>query len=158
MKSPLAILSALLLLVGPVQAQWPPSLSVNLGAAFPRDTLALETTMRISCSTTHTGMCLDGTIGFDWGRPYTAVYDLLDLDGGFSAAFGTERRTSILVRVGGSSWIMNDKTDKTGYNAGIACRHLVRQRKTWRADFNWRRFRGFTWPSVTVGIEWNSPY
>jgi hypothetical protein len=142
----------------PVQAQSSPSLSVNVGAPFPRDSAVLENTLRISCSTTHTGVCLDGNFGFDWGAGNTGYYYLGDVDVGFSAALGNKRRTSIVLRAGGSGWQRgNEKTGKYGFNGGLAIRHLVRARKAWRLDLNWREFPGLTWPSVTVGLEWNSP-
>ena len=152
------LFSAMVAVIKPVQAQSSPSLSVNVGAPFPRDSAVLETTLRFSCSTTHTGVCLDGNIGFDWGAGNTAFYDIGDVDGGFSAALGTKRRTSVLLRAGASFWQRgNEKTGRSGFNGGVAIRHLVGTRKAWRVDFNWRRFPGFTWPSVTVGMEWNSP-
>ena len=164
MKSLATVLAILALSIEPAPAQWSPALSFNVRAAFPTGTGAVETTGRLSCSTGQDGVCLDGTIGFDWGGPSTGVYDLTDLDVGYSAAFGAQRRTSVVLRLGVSTWIHNDKTGAAGVNAGLAFRHQTRPRKAWRADVNWRRLSEhwrrspwFTWPSLTVGLEWGRP-
>src|SRR2546430_11003449 len=93
----------LTLFVARLQAQGSSS-GANLGFAFPKDTIALETTFRLACSIGHTGVCLDGALGFDWGRPFTAVYDLADLDMGLAVARGAHRPTALLLRGGGSLW------------------------------------------------------
>src|SRR5205085_12267501 len=62
-----------------LQAQGSSS-GANLGVAFPKDTIALETTFRLPCGIRHSGLCLDGALGFDWGRPFPAVYGLAALD------------------------------------------------------------------------------
>ena len=142
----------LTLFVARLQAQGSSS-GANLGVAFPKDTIALETTFRLACSIGHTGVCLDGALGFDWGRPFTAVYDLADLDIGLAVARGAERPTALLLRGGVSSWTRNDHTSEGGVNAGIAVRHLMRSGVGWRVDYNWRRFPQFMWPSLTFGLE-----
>src|SRR2546430_12856643 len=103
----------LTLFVARLQAQGSSS-GANLGVAFPKDTIALETTFRLACSIRHTGVCLDGALGFDWGRPFTAVYDLADLDIGLAVARGAERPTALLLRGGGNSWAMNEHTFQGG--------------------------------------------
>src|SRR5258708_12249282 len=65
----------LTLFVARLQAQGSSS-GANLGVAFPKDTIALETTFRLACSIGHTGVCLDAALGFAWGRPFTALYAL----------------------------------------------------------------------------------
>ena len=142
----------LTLFVVRLQAQGSSS-GANLGVAFPKDTIALETTFRLACSIGHTGVCLDGALGFDWGRPFTAVYDLADLDIGLAVARGAERPTALLLRGGVSSWTRNDHTSEGGVNAGIAVRHLMRSGVGWRVDYNWRHFPKFMWPSLTFGLE-----
>jgi len=136
--------------------------SVNLGVAFPVDTIALETTLRSTCSTYYSGACFDVAVGFDWGRPYTAVYDIIDADLGYSLA--VEHRASLAVRAGLSTWIRNDRTGALGLNGGIALRGLLRPTTALRADLNWRRFAlrwsqspWFKWPSLTIGLELETP-
>ena len=144
----------LTLFVARLQAQGSSS-GANLGVAFPKDTITLETTFRLASSIRHTGACLDGALGFDWGRPFTAVYDLADLDIGLAVARGAERPTALLLRGGVSSWTRNDRTSEGGVNAGIAVRHLMRSGVGWRVDYNWRRFPQFMWPSLTFGWEFD---
>ena len=138
------------------------SASLNLGVAFPVDTIALETTGRVTCSTYYSGTCFDVTFGFDWGRPHTAVYDVIDADLGYSLA--VEHRASLAVRAGISTWLRNDRRGAFGLNGGIALRGLIRPTTAVRADLNWRRFAlhwnqspWFKWPSLTVGLEWEMP-
>lgn len=128
--------------------------SVNLGVAFPVDTTSLETSFRLTCSTYYSGTCFDVTAGFDWGH---GVYDLIDADLGYSLA--VEHRASLAARAGLSTWTRNDQTFAFGLNWGIALRGLIRPTTALRADLNWRRFSGnhsswFTWPSLTIGLEW----
>src|SRR2546430_4014739 len=103
----------LTLFVARLQAQGS-SAGANLGVAFPKDTIALETTFRLACSIGHTGVCLDGALGFDWGRPFTAVYDLADLDIGLAVARGAHRPTALLLRGGGNSPAGSDPTSAGG--------------------------------------------
>src|SRR5258706_11966578 len=97
------------LFVARLQAQGSSS-GANLGVAFPKDTIALETTFRLACSIGHTGVCLEGALGFDWGRPFTAVYDLADLDIGLEVARRAEGPTALLLRGGGINSAQNDQS------------------------------------------------
>src|SRR2546430_10967323 len=109
----------LTLFVARLQAQGSSS-GANLGVAFPKDTIALETTFRLACSIGHTGVCLDGALGFDWGRPFTAVYDLADLDIGLAVARGAHRPTALLLRGGGKSRCRTHPTPRGGGHAAVA--------------------------------------
>ncbi|SRR5205823_2696885 len=158
----LVVIAAVVLPNAAANAQHWHASSVNLGVAFPVDTVALETTARYTCSTYYSGTCLDVTIGFDWGRPYTAVYDINDVDLAYSLAVA--HRASLAVRAGISTWIRNDREGALGLNGGIALRGLVQPTTALRADLNWRRFSlswnhspWFTWPSLTIGLECEMP-
>ena len=133
--------------------------AASIGVAFPADTTSLETIARGTCSTYYTGTCLDVAVGFDWGH---GVYDLIDADLGYSLAVA--HRASLAVRAGMSSWLHNDRTGALGVNGGIALRGLIRPTTALRADLNWRRFSlrwnhspWFTWPSLTIGLEVETP-
>src|SRR3989442_3560767 len=141
----------LTLFVARLQAQGSSS-GANLGVAFPKDTIALETTFRLACSIGHTGVCLDGAFGFDWGRPFTAVYDLADLDIGLAVARGAERPTALLLRGGGTSWTRNDHTSPGGVKSGIAGRHLMRSGLVWRGASHCGRFPPSRWPRRASGL------
>jgi len=161
-RARLVIIAAVVLPNAAAKAQNWHAGSVNLGVAFPVDTIALETTARFTCSTYYSGTCFDVTVGFDWGRPYTAVYDLIDADLGYSLA--VEHRASLALRAGISTWVRNDRTSAVGLNGGIALRDLIRPTTALRADLNWRRFAQdwyhspwFKWPSLTVGLECEMP-
>ena len=152
-------------LLGPTaEAQAGFAASVNVGPEFPTDTLALEITVRGGCGFYHSTTCLDVTGGVARGLNHAAVYDLLEGDVGYSIAFGAAPRTSLVLRVGISTWIRDDHTGALGVNSGIAFRGLIRPTVALRVDYTWRSFavqwpRGpwFTWPSLTVGLEKEMP-
>ncbi len=159
-RARLVIMAAVVLPNAAANAQNWHAASVNLGVAFPVDTIALETTGRFTCSTYYSGTCFDVSVGFDWGG--AGVYDVNDADLGYSLAVG--HRASVAVRAGISTWIRNDRDGALGLNSGIALRGLIRQTTALRADLNWRRFAldwnhspWFTWPSLTVGLESEMP-
>ncbi len=154
-RARLVIMTALVLPNAAASAQNWQAVSVNLGVAFPVDTIALETTLRFTCSMYYSGTCFDVAGGFDWGH---GVYDLIDADLGYSLA--VKHRVSLAVRAGISTWVHNDRTGALGLNGGIALRGLIRPTTALRADLNWRRFAlrwnhspWFKWPSLTIGLE-----
>jgi len=158
-RARLVIMAAVVLPNAAANAQNWHAASVNLGVAFPADTTSLETTMRFTCSPYYSGTCFDVAAGFDWGH---GVYDLIDADLGYSLA--VEHRASLTVRAGISTWIRNDREGALGLNGGIALRGLIRPTTALRADLNWRRFAlrwnhspWFTWPSLTIGLELETP-
>jgi len=81
MRSALALLTALVSLISPARAQSPLLNSglLNLGLAFPTATSKhIVLAFGGTCAATHTGVCADVEIGFEWVRPSKTLGDLPD--------------------------------------------------------------------------------
>ena len=150
----LALFSALVTLVSPARSQSPllDAGLINLGLAFPKGTSGhIVLAMGGTCATTHTGWCGDAEIGFE-GR--SGFINLANI--GYSLAFGPERSTSLFPRVGIAAVDTEEHVASSffvGYDAGVGIRHQFKSQLTASVDYTWRRFPGFVWPMVTVGLE-----
>jgi len=154
MKSVLAPLSALVLLTNPARAQSPLLNSgvLNLGLAFPASgTKHIVLAGGMTCATTHTGLCGDVEIGFEGKSGFINVANI-----GYSVAFGPNRTTSLVPRVGITAVLINEHVANSmfvGYDAAIGLRHELPSQLACRVDYTWRHYPGFVWPIVSVGLE-----
>jgi len=125
----------------------------TVGWARVADTSALQLGLRIWSGPFGTGAHFDGAAGFDFifGR-HSALYDVLDADLGYAMGFNADATTCLILRGGGSMWMLKDSAGGFGANLGVELRHLSKSGPQWIVDLNWRRFSGLTLPSVTVGL------
>jgi hypothetical protein len=126
--------------------------SVNLGIARRADTSALEITLGGWYGSPVNGPFLDFAAGADWVIGHGTPYDILDADLGFSIRLEPRGQTSLLLRAGGSWWGKNDRTNGFGGSGGFELRHFFSAGRGWNVNFRWRRFSGFTAPSLTAGL------
>jgi len=155
MKALFGVLAGLALLAGPAHAQrrdrWG---VVNVGVVSPAGTTKhhVAITLGVTCSPTYTGVCP----GFEFGGDFSnhPGGDLFGVNVGYSVAFGTRRQSSLVPRVGLSILIEDDEHASTfgGISAGLGLRHAVTSKMGWSVDFNWRHYRGFDWPTLSVGL------
>ena len=151
LKLSLLLVTAQAVVVLPARAQSHWGGGLNAGLAFPTDTLSLETTLRIFYRPHVNGVFVEFVGGADWGLQHRVVYDLYDINVGYAAPLGA--KTSVLFQVGGSTWVRDDATGRSGNNAGVSLRYLTSATRGWRVDFTWHRFPGFAVPSICASFE-----
>ena len=155
MKFLAASLIGLTTMITPAPAQSQESESgggINLGRAIFADTSALEVTVGLWYGSPRTGPLLEGAVGADWAIGHGTPYDILDADVGYAIGLDASEQTRLLIRAGASWRGKNDRTDGFGANGAIDLHHFMNLRWGWSLTMTWRRFSGFTAPSVTAGL------
>lgn len=125
---------------------------IDLGLAHFADTSALEIMFGGWYGSPRNGLLFEGAVGADWAIGHGTPYDMLDADLGYSIFLGPSERTRLLIRGGGSFWGKNDRTSGLGVNGAIELHYFPNLHRGWSLAMTWRRFSGFTAPSVTAGL------
>ena len=125
---------------------------INLGFARYADTSALEIMLGAWYGSPGNGFLFEGAAGADWAIGHGTPYDMLDADLGYSIGLDARDETRLLIRAGASLWGKNDRMSGLGENGAIELHHFANLHRGWSLTMTWRRFSGFTAPSVTAGL------
>jgi len=128
------------------------SFGVNLGLARFADTSALEITLGLWYGSHRTGPLFEGAFGADWAIGHGTPYDMGDADLGYAIGLDASEQTHVLIRAGASLWGKNDRTGGIGENGAIELNHFANLHRGWSLTVTWRRFSGFSAPSVAAGL------
>ena len=152
MKAAVTVALLLVSLTNPARAQSPllNSGALNVGLAFPTGTSGhIVLAMGGTCAPTHTGPCGDVEFGFEGRSGFIYLANI-----GYSVAFGPKRSTSLFPRVGLTAVDVSKYGNfYVGYDGGVGLRHKFTSQWAGTVDYTWRRYPGFVWPIVSVGLE-----